>query len=177
MARFNAVANSARMTVGYLRTLVRKHAPFAQGGDQLADIFNYLQLDQRLASSGQPTEQQFRRIAESGYEQVINLLPADTENSLPGEAELVGSLGMTYVHIPVDFAKPGEAEFDRFAAEMEAAGGRKLWVHCAANARVSCFIYRYRTQVLGVPTAEAREDLDRMWHPVGVWARFIEPGN
>jgi hypothetical protein len=41
---------------------------------------------------------------------VINLGLHSHEKALPDEAATVDSLGMTYVHIPVDFQNPTERE-------------------------------------------------------------------
>jgi hypothetical protein len=46
-------------------------------------------------------------------------------------------------------------------------------VHCIANYRVSAFFYRYRRDVLGMNEAEARAEMEQVWHPEGVWAVFI----
>jgi hypothetical protein len=97
---------------------------------------------------------------------VINLLPDNTENYLGNEAALVETLGMTYIHIPVDF--------DRFVDCMQSTSTQKGWVHCAANARVSAFIYRYRRNVLGDNVQSARQALNTIWQPFGVWKTFID---
>ncbi len=168
--------NSIGTTGGYLRSLLAKHTPLRFDGSQIGDIYNYLQINERLATSGQPTSCQFEWIAAAGYATVINLLPADSENSLAGEPELVAELGMRYVHIPVDFKAPREQDFERFAAAMSEARGERTWVHCAANARVSAFVYRYRTAVEGEEPSVAFRDVEQIWQPYGVWARFIGPG-
>jgi hypothetical protein len=46
-------------------------------------------------------------------------------------------------------------------------------VHCAANKRVSAFVYLYRVLHEGVPEEEARKDLHAIWQPDEVWSRFI----
>ena len=46
-------------------------------------------------------------------------------------------------------------------------------VHCIANYRVSAFFYRYRRDVLGTDEAQARAEMERIWHPEGVWPRFV----
>ncbi len=46
-------------------------------------------------------------------------------------------------------------------------------VHCAANYRVSAFLFRYRRDVLGHDEALARADLDRIWTPDPIWSEFI----
>ena len=42
-----------------------------------------------------------------------------------------------------------------------------------ANYRVSAFLYRYRREVLGTDEAQARADMEDVWHPEGVWATFV----
>lgn len=164
---------TVRTTAGYLRTLVGKYTPLVVDGDGLDDVYNYVPISDRIATSGQPTAIQLRWIADAGYRTVINLLPSDSENSLPGEAELVAGLGMDYIHIPVDFKGPQEADYQRFVEAMRDSGQEPVWVHCAANARVSAFMYRYRTQVLGDDLETARRDVARIWNPFGAWARFL----
>lgn len=56
----------------------------------------------------------------------------------------VRSLGLSYINIPVQFAAPSEADLIAFFAAMEANRGHKLWIHCAANYRVSAFLRLYR---------------------------------
>ena len=136
-------------------------------------IYNFRRLSPTLTTSGQPTEEQFAQIAGAGVGTVINLALAESPKALPNEAELLGSLGLRYVHIPVDFAAPTEADFERFADEMDAAGDAPVHVHCIANYRVSAFLYRYRRERLGWSDEQARPDLDALWQPEGTWADFI----
>jgi protein tyrosine phosphatase (PTP) superfamily phosphohydrolase (DUF442 family) len=93
-------------------------------------IYNYRQVDERLATSGQPDEAELAAIAAAGYEVVINLaLHDDPRYSLTDETGSVRSLGMRYVHIPVVFTAPARADLDAFFAAMAMHRGRKLWVH------------------------------------------------
>ena len=39
----------------------------------------------------------------------------------------------------------------------------------------AAFFYRYRRDVLGVDEAEARAEMEEIWHPTGVWAAFVSP--
>jgi protein tyrosine phosphatase (PTP) superfamily phosphohydrolase (DUF442 family) len=166
--------NTLKTTIGYLLTLVERQLPLSLHRKELAAIFNYVPIDDRVATSGQPTEPQFTAIKHSGYEVIINLAPHGVENSLKDEASTVTSLGMQYVHIPVDFKNPTNADFDKFCAAMKTGEGRRVLVHCAANMRASAFAYRYRCQVSGDDPALAKRDLYRIWMPTGVWKRFIE---
>jgi protein tyrosine phosphatase (PTP) superfamily phosphohydrolase (DUF442 family) len=103
----------------------------------------------------------------------VNLGLHTHERALPDEAASVVALGMTYIHIPVDFQSPTQADFDRFCETMGALKDVPVHVHCIANYRVSAFFYRYRRDVLGMDEAEIRADLDRLWQPIEVWAAFI----
>ena len=137
------------------------------------DIYNWLRLDDRTTTSGQPTQAQFGEIAALGVRDVINLAPATSEKALKNEPEILAALGLRYTHIPVDFQNPTQEDFDRFCAAFEGAGESATHVHCIANYRVSAFLYLYRIRA-GMEETRARADLDRIWTPNPVWTAFIE---
>src|SRR3984893_16816807 len=95
------------------------------------------------------------------------------EKALPDEAASVSRLGMTYIHIPVDFEKPTDRDFDQFCSAMEQFKEVPAHVHCIANYRASALFYRYRRDVLGMDEAQARADMEQVWRPNGVWATFV----
>ena len=167
--------NTIRTLIQYFASIWSKYTGLGQaaGGAELSDIFNYVAISDQIGSSGQPTPEQFRSISEAGFEQIINLLPGNSENSLDNEAEIVAELGMDYVYIPVDFRGPKESDFGQFVAAMEGHNNRKVWVHCAVNARVSVFVARYRRDVMGIPKEEAHAPIGQVWEPFGVWKKFI----
>jgi uncharacterized protein (TIGR01244 family) len=136
-------------------------------------IYHWYRLDDRITTSGQPTEAQLAEIAALGVRCVINLGLHSHEKALHDEAATVHALGMTYVHIPVDFQNPTERDFDAFCTALENASDNPVHVHCIANYRVSAFFYRYRRAVLGMDEARARADLYRVWQPDPVWTEFI----
>ncbi len=167
--------NTLRTTAGYVRSLFERTLNL-KGVNSLEGIYNYLPVDESLSSSGQPSVQQFEAIQKAGFTQVINLAPHDVENSIADEQSVVEQLGMTYSHIPVDFKKPTEEDYRQFTELMNAARASEtqLWVHCAANMRVSAFLYRYRLEQ-GLEDEEgARARLHRIWTPFGVWERFVQ---
>ncbi len=69
-------------------------------------IHNWRRLDDRITTSGQPTEPQLADIHALGVRHIINLGLHTHEKALPDEAASVSRLGMTYIHIPVDFQNP-----------------------------------------------------------------------
>jgi protein tyrosine phosphatase (PTP) superfamily phosphohydrolase (DUF442 family) len=105
---------------------------------------------------------------------VINLGLADTEYALPDERGCVERLGLEYLHIPVLWGAPTAADLDRFITAMQALDGRRVFVHCAANKRVSAFMAVYRIAALGWPREVALAEMHALWEPDPVWRRFIE---
>jgi protein tyrosine phosphatase (PTP) superfamily phosphohydrolase (DUF442 family) len=136
-------------------------------------IYHWRRLDDRITTSGQPTEPELADIRALGVSHIINLGLHTHEKALPDEAASVSRLEMTYIHIPVDFQNPTDQDFDRFCTVMEQLQGASVHVHCIANYRVSAFFYRYRRDVLDMDEAQARAEMEEIWRPEGVWAAFI----
>ena len=137
-------------------------------------IYNWRRLDDRITTSGQPTESQLADIHALGIRYIVNLGLHSHEKALPDEAASVSRLGITYIHIPVDFQNPTDRDFDRFCSVMEQLREVPVHVHCIANYRVSAFFCRYRRDVLGLDEAEARAEMEQVWKPNPVWAQFVD---
>ena len=145
------------------------------------DIFNFVQIDDRIGTGGQPTEDQMRSVKEDGYQVVINLAPHDADNNaLPDEPGLMQELGLEYHHIPVGFEGPTLDHYAAFCDAMDAAADRKVLVHCAANFRVSAFVSTYAIKNLGWTTEDADALLNNIWNTVpgysmdDTWQAFID---
>lgn len=137
-------------------------------------IYNWRRLDERTTTSGQPTEAQLADIHALGVRHIVNLGLHTSEKALPDEAASVSRLGMTYIHIPVDFQNPTDQDFEQFCSAMERLKDVPVHVHCIANYRVSAFFYRYRRDVLGMDESQARADMEAIWRPEGAWAAFVD---
>jgi len=129
----------------------------------LLELYNYYEYSPALLSAGQPTREQFPAIAKAGVEAVINLAPVTDPGALADEAEVVGKLGMGYVHIPVDWDKPPRADVERFLEAMKQFQGKRVLVHCYAGSRASAFVFMYRVLELGAERAPARVTLEKIW--------------
>ena len=162
-----------KTVLGYGISLIEKYSGISFKKNKLTSIFNYLPINPNLSTSGQPTEQQLKSIQAAGYTKIINLAPTSAENALSNEAALVADLGMGYINIPVDFSNPTEQDFAQFVLQLKSHSNKKIWVHCAANMRVSCFIFKYRTAILGTNPNHAQADLRKIWQPNAVWKQFI----
>jgi protein tyrosine phosphatase (PTP) superfamily phosphohydrolase (DUF442 family) len=139
----------------------------------LTDIKSFLRIDERLGTAGQPTEAQLGDVAAAGYAAVVNLGLLDPKYCLPDEAGVVAALGLEYRHIPVRFDAPAVEDFRAFVSTMDAWSGEKVFVHCAANFRVSAFVALYGELRLGWPRARADALAQRLWQPNDVWRAFL----
>lgn len=142
----------------------------------MKDIYNYLFYHGRLSSSGMPTAEQMKSVAEAGVQVVINLAPHDVPDAIPNEQELVESLGMVYLNIPVNWSTPTKDGLNKFMNAMDARKDRKIHVHCEANFRASAFIAMYRILRLDWKEEEAFAVMHTIWDEdtYPVWKMFIE---
>lgn len=139
----------------------------------LDDIKAFVQVSDALATAGQPSEEELGEVAANGYEVVINLGLLDPRYCLADEAGLVAGLGLDYRHIPVEFSAPTAENLDAFFEAMDAAAGKRAFVHCAANMRVSVFVSLFGEARLGWTRAQADAHVARLWQPNEVWAAFL----
>lgn len=140
----------------------------------LESIYNFLQLSDSIATAGQPTAEQFSAVKTSGYQVVVNLAPSTSPKYLSNEQQIVEGLGMGYIHLPVVWENPTVEDARQFFKVIEAHKQEKIFVHCAANMRVSAFMYLYRRLREGRSDAEAKLDLERIWTPNEIWQKFIQ---
>jgi protein tyrosine phosphatase (PTP) superfamily phosphohydrolase (DUF442 family) len=106
---------------------------------QLEGILNFVRVDEALATSGQPTREQFALIRAAGYRAVVNLATAGSSNHLPDEPEIVRGLGLGHHAIPVEWSAPRREDFERLSQVLAERRGEATWAHCTMNWRVSAF--------------------------------------
>jgi protein tyrosine phosphatase (PTP) superfamily phosphohydrolase (DUF442 family) len=140
----------------------------------MIDAVNKYKVYDWLWSSGQLSEADIHNLPGLGIEVVINLALPTSTTALDNEASLVTGLGMAYVHLPVVWEQPKVEQFEQFAGVMGAFKGKRIWVHCAMNMRVSAFIYLYRKLVLGENEEDAAYPMRAIWQPDDTWQKFID---
>lgn len=142
----------------------------------IEEIYNYMHLGETLSSSGMPTPEQMKFVADAGTQVVINLAPHDVAHAIPNEGELVESLGMDYLNLPVIWRAPDSETLTRFMDAMDMHKDKKIHVHCEANYRASAFIMLYRVLRLGWKKEDAIPIMEKMWNPEDfpVWQKFID---
>jgi protein tyrosine phosphatase (PTP) superfamily phosphohydrolase (DUF442 family) len=141
----------------------------------LEGIKNFAGINDRLATAGQPTRAQLGEVAKAGFDVVVNLGLAGQTYSLPDEAGLVASLGLSYHHIPVAFDAPSVEDVRQFVDVMDAcaAAGRRVFVHCAANYRVASFVALYGQARRGWTAEQADACAARFWQLNDTWQGLI----
>ena len=159
--------------VQLLKLLINRYGRIDLMGTDLTTIYHYLPLSETIATAGQPTVEQFPAIQAAGYQVVINLALLESVNAIPTEAAIVQALGLQYIHIPVLWEQPTREKFQQFADQLQAHQGQRIFVHCAANMRVSAFMYLYRRRYEAISAAVARADLHKIWTPNETWQNFI----
>jgi protein tyrosine phosphatase (PTP) superfamily phosphohydrolase (DUF442 family) len=137
-------------------------------------IANFLPIDDRIGTAGQPSETELREAASDGYTAVVNLGLLDPRYCLADEAGLVRSLGLRYHHIPVQFDSPTVDDFRRFLAAMDECADGRVLVHCAANYRVSSFMAVYGEMKLGWTRDQGDAHARKLWPLNEVWTDFLD---
>jgi protein tyrosine phosphatase (PTP) superfamily phosphohydrolase (DUF442 family) len=144
------------------------------------EIYNFIQVDDHVATAGQPTAEQLAAVRDDGYQVVVNLAPVDERSEAVDEANTVRSLGMTYHHLPVPWDDPRPEHFREFVEIMDGIGTGKVFVHCAANYRVTAFYSLYASQRRGWSDTQADELMATVWgdEPTqqmdDAWRTFVE---
>ena len=140
----------------------------------MSNILNYIKINELISTSGQPTPEQFKQIAQEGFEVVINLALHNASNAIENEDIVVTDLNMAYFHIPVNFENPKASDLKLFINTLQALGANKVWVHCALNYRVSAFMYVYHKYVLKTPFDDIDLSMFEQWGPDSKWQELIK---
>jgi protein tyrosine/serine phosphatase len=138
-------------------------------------IERFHQVDEHLYRGAQPTAEGFRKLRDLGVKVIVNLrMPADAART--DEKRVVESLGMRYVHMPVEdgnfFTRsrriPESVIRDFFKLVQDTASG-PVFVHCHRGAdRTGALVAFYRIARQGWDNAralkEAKEIGMRSWY-------------
>lgn len=82
-----------------------------------------------VVRGGQPSDEGFNKLKEAGVRTVINLRNEDL--IVARERQVVESLGMRYVNIPLDvFNPPSRAAVDQFLSKAGDSANMPVYVHC-----------------------------------------------
>ena len=140
----------------------------------MSAIYNFQNVSDLLAYSGQPREGQLMSIAADGYKVIINLGLLDTKYSLKDEASSVEEPRVNLLsHPQVLFDSPRLDDLRAFIETMNEHSGDKTLVHCAANYRASAFTRLYLFSKAEMTEEEMIDFIENIWRPDHVWEDFI----
>src|SRR5688572_18740456 len=152
-------------------------ASFATAISACADVPkappNLVAISERGTTAGQPSAEWLRTLKAQGYEAVIYLAPPTVEDAVRDEHRIVGSQGLAFVNLPIDFAGPTERDLELFRGLLRGFGSRKVLVHCQINLRASSFVFLYRAIELREDPERAYDAVSRVWKPDATWQAFI----
>ena len=140
------------------RTVTADHAPVGvarplEGWDGVNNAFR----DGQFYFAGQPEEAAIRRYADEGVVTVVNVRTPPEIESLPfDEAEVVESLGMRYVSIPVSPETLSVDDVERFTEVLSESEGPVL-IHCGSSNRVGGIWAAYLVRERGMDVEDAIE--------------------
>ncbi|MBI3663565.1 MAG: protein tyrosine phosphatase family protein [Acidobacteria bacterium] len=137
--------------------LPAQHFGFAQGKQDFSSIKNFLRINEKICTGGQPTLDDLARLKADGIKAVVNLRQA-TEFNAEEEAAKAKELGLRYFHIPVNGAEPKPELADEFLKVMSDPANRPVFVHCASANRVGAFWMIYRVLKDGWKLEDAQEE-------------------
>lgn len=146
----------------------------------LDGIFNLIVVDPDTALAGMPSAEQLQAVGNEGYDLVINLAPEDQDGALADEASVARKVGLEYINIAVPWDAPSRDHYDRFAATLDAAKGKRVFIHCMANYRVTAFYAVYGVRKLGWTMPRAQALMDRIWNSRDdyrmdeTWSAFVK---
>ena len=116
----------------------------ALASSSVQGISNFYQVDEHVYRGAQPTAEGLKYLANIGVKTVLDLREDDERSS--GEEQVVTSLGMQYVNVPMTgLTPPTEAEITKILALLEDGTAGPVFVHCKRGAdRTGAVIAAYR---------------------------------
>lgn len=130
----------------------------------------FFAFDPGLCCAGQPNRQQIARLAATGLDFVINLATEASTGHLADEAALWEAAGVDFTWQPVDWQRPGMADYRRFENWLASRRGKRCLVHCAKNYRASLLCFAYLCVNEGRDPWELWPLVLAVWEPDAAWS-------
>ncbi|MBS1992882.1 MAG: tyrosine-protein phosphatase [Cyanobacteria bacterium SZAS LIN-2] len=123
------------------------------------DLPHYFVVDEGLHRGAQPTPRGFEILRDQGLKTVINL--RDEQPMRIDEAEIIRSLGMTYVSIDMDpFLPAPDEKIEKFLKVVTDTKNSPSFVHCLhGQDRTGMMVGIYRMVVHGFEYQQAFEEM------------------
>jgi len=133
----------------------------AQDKQDFSNIKNFLRINDKICTGGQPSLDDLARLKADGVKAVINLRMA-SEINVEEESAKAKELGLRYFHIPFDSANPKPEAVDEFLKVMAEPANRPVFIHCTTANRVGAFWMIYRVLKDGWKLEDAEEEAKKV---------------
>ncbi|MCL4522771.1 MAG: protein tyrosine phosphatase family protein [Acidobacteria bacterium] len=133
----------------------------AQDKQDFSNIKNFLRINDKICTGGQPSLEDLARLKADGVKAVINFRLA-SEMNVEEESAKAKELGLRYFHIPFDNDHPKADAADEFLRVMSDAANRPIFIHCTTANRVGAFWMIYRVLKDGWKVEEAEEEAKKV---------------
>ncbi len=157
----------SRIVVLLLLSAAALPAGFAQEKQDFSNIKNFMRINDKICTGGQPSLDDLARLKADGVKAVVNLRMS-SEMNVEEESSKAKELGLRYFHIPFDNANPKTEAADEFLKVMSDAANRPIFIHCTSANRVGAFWMIYRVLKDGWKVEDAEEEAKKvgMHNPV-----------
>src|SRR5215211_6596457 len=105
---------------------------------ELPPIRNFLRIDEKFCTGGQPRLEHLAKLKAEGVKTIINLRQPG-EHRAEEEEAAAKQLGLHYYNIPVVFADPKEEQVTEFLKVTDDPENLPAFIHCTAAIRVGMF--------------------------------------
>lgn len=133
----------------------------AQDKQDFSNLKNFLRINDKICTGGQPSLEDLARLKADGVKAVINLRPA-SEMNVEEESAKAKELGLRYFHIPFDNANPMPEAADDFLKVTADTKNRPVFIHCTSANRVGAFWMIYRVLKDGWRLEDAEEEAKKV---------------
>jgi tyrosine-protein phosphatase SIW14 len=101
--------------------------PFALAAAQPVGVPNFHQVSDQVYRGAQPTAEGFQALAKMGIRTVVDLRREEAQ--VRQEQQLVESLGMRFLSVPMEMGAPTDEQVSRVMQELNSNAG-PVFVHC-----------------------------------------------
>jgi uncharacterized protein (TIGR01244 family) len=127
-----------------------------------AEAPKLLCLNDDVATSGQPKDEAFAKLAANGFRSVLNLRTDSEGVDLQREQQLVEKSAMKYFNVPVVGSAPKTESVEAFIKIVKDKANHPMLIHCASANRVGALWMIYRVTEQGWSEEKALEEATRI---------------
>jgi uncharacterized protein (TIGR01244 family) len=126
---------------------------------ELGKIANLSSAGEKVFFAGQPSEADFKLLAEKGVKKVINLRTEEEMKTLGfDEKAAAEAAGLTYVQVGVGREPLTDEQIEKILKELESVEKEPMLLHCASSNRVGAVWSMYRGTRGGLAIEQAIEE-------------------